>query len=101
MTDIEIVKACASAMGLDVRDTSDGLIIFVSGHATGKIYTPLTDDAQAMALVKHLKLDAVYSPSKGLWAAGKAGDHIYIVIENDPDLNRAICKVVANLSRAG
>lgn len=94
MTDIEIVKACASAMGLDVRDTSDGLIIFVSGHATGKIYTPLTDDAQAMALVKRWRLDIAFT---GEWMVMTDSRN---KVRGD-DLNRCICECVANLSRAG
>jgi len=74
MTDLEITKLCAEAMGLDEKT----LQVLESGW-TGRGFDPLHDDTQAMALVKKLRLNCYYD---GMWCSGP-----YL---ND-DLNRVIC----------
>ena len=89
MTDLEITKLCAEAMGVD----------FSKGYATlmcmecdeyGITYAPLHDDAQAMALLKRFRLDLTISAMLFNWSRGH-GEH---------DLNRAICERVANMPKA-
>ncbi len=64
----------------------------------GGAYDPLHDDAQAMALVKRFKLKSSFNAYGNWWsvqaydAEGKRTG-----MEADPDLNRAICKCVAQL----
>ncbi len=84
MTDLEITKLCAEAMGV-----TPSLV-----HADGQIkYWPLTEDAQAMALVKKFGV-AVYRGDSGWWWA----DIINLVMRvSNADLNRAICLCVANM----
>ena len=106
MTDLEIIRMCAKAMKIPLyypfgkeaafyrwtgtwseRDTSD------DGGAL-KVYDPLHDDAQAMALVKKLGIDCLIDDDK-IWLAG-----IHTPCEfaaSNKDLNRAICESVAKM----
>ena len=103
MTDLEMTKLCAEAMGyVPIKSTlqkkgeteakywkrKDGTEMMMS------IYRPLHDDAQAMALVKRFKLDIH-------WQIAGA---VYVCFENRPasidgsgNLNRAIVQCVAKL----
>ena len=108
MTDIEITKLCAEAMGF-VAETFWGPICQIRGvygvgthrfsNTTSGYWTvdydPLHDDAQAMALVKKLKLDCGRFPEGGQWWCAD-------VCCNEPaiyarDLNRAVCEYVAKI----
>lgn len=111
MTDLEIIRMCAKAMKIPLyypfgkeaafyrwtgtwseRDTSD------DGGAL-KVYDPLHDDAQAMALVKKfdMAIGRALSPIKG-WGAGiwSKDNHCtdYVICA---DLNRAICECCARM----
>ena len=106
MTDLEITRHCAEAMGwhtgrlaskvvaYSVRDCA---IIAGNDHGGESVYDPLHDDAQAMALVKKFKpmIDTYFD---GTWVVG-SGWHGAVQIENT-DLNRAICECVAKLQAA-
>lgn len=74
MTDLELTKLCAEAMDpwLD----------------KSYCYEPLTNDIQAMALVKTFKLDIEWiGTDTDLWRVEYA--------HSDESLNRAICKCIA------
>lgn len=108
MTDLEIINACAMAMGLDVRSTLDGAIIFESGLATGVIYTPLTDDAQCMAvawlLIQSGSLSVLTRPSGGpsiFLFTSHSHEQFTSTVASQPELRRAICETVAQLNPAG
>lgn len=59
-------------------------------------YNPLTDDAQAMALVKALRIDCTWYAYQNVWCATAWADDLTVEKEVfDPDLNRAICLAVA------
>lgn len=101
MTDLEIVKACAEAAGL-AWTAENGYVETVTlfrGHLENhERYDPLTNDAQAMALVKKLRVsfsaceDAAGNPDG--WIVFLDG----LTIE-DADLNRAICLAVAGMKK--
>lgn len=92
MTDLEIVKKCAEKMGLNVSDCKTILVPeFCNGHYLQKEYNPLTDDAQAMALVK--KFGGCFLVKKNGAAIATMGES---AISAD-NLNRAICECVAKL----
>lgn len=97
--DLEIVRACALAMGFDHIVTPKHVMTRPEGSSLSydRYYNPLCNDAEAMALVKRLKLD--------IEASFEGMSHWNVAHENggssDQDLNRAICLCVANLSRAG
>ena len=109
MTDLEITKLCAEAMGFDKYEWKT--IGIISGTnipislPTGQIqYDPLHDDAQAMALVKKFHVHQE-------WSEGRHGDHWQALcwdyaanrwteIQRKSDLNRAICECVAKMQRA-
>ena len=116
MTDLEITKACAEAMGMTHEWDSKAVWLKVESFSPGyeaqfthkrggffswiKRYDPLRDDAQAMALVKKF----------GVWL-GEMEDGTWVVsfkedvigggddVEN-ADLNRAICLCVARMTAA-
>ena len=100
MGDIEITQLCAEALGYSVmphsnRKSSKDLIWIPNGGN----WNPLTNDAQAMALVKRLNIaiqpyetndDSIeYQAS----IQHESGDYMV----SSADLNRAICKCVANM----
>ena len=105
MTDLEMTKLCAEAMGITLHpmwqgradecmynDGSGG-----GGWGMGK-YDPLHDDAQAMALVRKFRLRvAVIAPTG--WRVTTAFIEPAQATHND-DLNRAICECVANMQAA-
>ena len=94
MNDLEITKACAEAVDMHLS-----LV-----HADGLIkYWPLTDDAQAMALVKKLRL-TIEAIEVGAWRVENEEDMVQH--GNDElrtgfgtDLNRAICECVAKMEK--
>ena len=83
MTDVEMVKRCAGAMGY-MADVD-----WVEPK-----YDPLHNDAQAMALVKKFRLDIERCDDGEFmvtWGE-KLGNFV-----KSPDLNRAIVECVANM----
>ena len=91
MTDLDMTKLCAEAMGYQCID---GLWWDENRFGPGR-YNPLHDDAQAMALVKKLHLHIDQRPSK----ACSAQDPCFTIISErkDCDLNRAIVECVARM----
>lgn len=104
MTDLEITKLCADAMGQLVFEVSQNRpehtlrIINDRGIRTSVNYWPLKDDAQAMALVKrfNLRLDKDRSLVEK-WAVYSKRDYSDAMF--NADLNRAICECVANMQK--
>lgn len=99
MTDLEITKLCAEAMGLDKFQWQTGGIVTASHlpilTLDGRIdYDPLNDDAQAMALVKRFDLE-IRRPSENEW---------WVVSEQSSgdgrSLNYAICECIAKMQAA-
>jgi len=88
MTDLEITKACAEAMGYKLDDTPQHHVRAYIGMAV-QDYWPLTDDAQAMALVKKFA-KAIVRRKEGDWSINLNG-------ARNADLNRAICECVAKI----
>ena len=95
MTDLEITKACAEAMELPVTLRGDA---WYEGITTiGRLYNPLHDDAQAMALVKRFSI-AVYTDVENLRGKWRAGNRLAVGIHGN--LNHAICECVAEMQAA-
>ena len=101
MDDLTAVRLCAEAMGIDLTALGPGLHGYVARDGRAIPYDPLTDDAQAMALVKKFGLicdpqhdgqDFVADPG---WEVSwpPQVDSLYI----NPSLNRAIVYAVAAL----
>lgn len=100
MTDLEITRLCAEAMGLYIGADAEEFGFPRWQHIMR--YDPLHDDAQAMALVKKFRLtitlrDYVYAPNRHEWnvAVGAGPIEAY-----ETDLNRAICECVARMQKA-
>ena len=85
MTDQEITRLCAQAM-FDALEWEQRLFE----------YAPLTDDAQAMQMVKQLKL--YVAPDQNGWDVGPENTDGKAV--KNQNLNRAICECVAQMQAA-
>ena len=99
MTDLEMTKLCAEAMGYRGEGISDhwgGLPVFASEIG---VYNPLTDDAQAMALVRkfNLMLDPPDSEIPEWGACFSESPHSTVI---NADLNRCIVECVATMQKA-
>ena len=95
MTDLEITKLCAEAMGYRLNIVGDYCYL-----PSDREWNPLHDDAQAMAMVKRFRLDVSGVYAK--WQACKVrGDFSGTLAEAmADDLNRAICECVARMQQA-
>ena len=115
MTDLEITKLCAEAMGVKIMEPlaiqqAFGLTeVFVLEDFPEVVYDPLHDDAQAMALVKKLDLNIIKLDDE--WWVHESPhicDYIATAEQHDvtdwgaydKDLNRAICECVAKMGEA-
>lgn len=103
MTDLEMTKLCAVAMGYSVvkgdRRYKNGMAIATEDGEPVTNYDPLAHDAQAMALVKKftLRIDR----SKGIperWGVYSRRDYGDMTMNDD--LNRAIVQCVAQMQAA-
>jgi len=96
MTDLEMIKKCAEKMGYEFSDGSGTVCVSKAGVGN---YDPLTNDAQAMALVKRfgLWIEANDDGSKSIWVV--TGDRVCGQNERfiSKDLNRAIVECVSRL----
>ena len=97
MTDLEITKRCAEAMGIEYFSGSEIVsLIYPSGYTD--IYDPLCDDMQAMQLVRklHLHLGPQITADKAFWRVWSNT----AIDAGSTDLNRAICECVAKMQLA-
>ena len=104
MTDIEITRLCAEAMGMGIgsllAEYRGGPLVLRAipeGKTYEVPYDPLHDDAQAMALVKKFCL-LIQPPLQGVdsyWTVTDGGEKA-----SDMNLNRAICGAVAKMQKA-
>jgi len=117
MTDLEITRLCAdAAFGENALHDSDGSYealesvnlfgtnLIVQGR-WARQFDPLHDDAQAMALVKKLKVYCAWDEDLQEWETetnnGKSGTHEFRHwCAYGKDLNRAICECVAKMQAA-
>lgn len=107
MDDLEMTKLCAEAMGWRgdgfIAEYRGGPLVLrvIPDEAKGYAipYDPLTDDAQAMALVKQLGLDIEYLGNTGYSKdTGNMWDVTAIAHDaRSSDLNRAIVECVAKM----
>lgn len=106
MNDLELTCKCAEAMGGMLLTYPDGVWRFSSADTSPYTnvfslpkYNPLTDDAQAMALVKkfliHITPHEILGSNYTTFEACICGKYPYVG-ESD-DLNRAICECVAKM----
>ena len=104
MTDLEMTKLCAEAMGLTVKMHPIRGTIMRYWSMDGNVereYNPLHNDAQAMALVKFLHLHigkTLRTPEDqyGTWFVSRTDRYQAI----NANLNRAIVECVAKLQES-
>jgi len=98
MTDLEITKLCAEAMGFDEHT----LQVLEAGW-TGRSYDPLHDDEQAMALAKRFNINVTGDSFDGgetiWWSANiyPSQSQRFPGDGGSEDQNRAICECVAKM----
>ena len=95
MTDLEITKLCAQAMGLQYFSGTK-YVSLVHPEGNSDSYDPLQDDAQAMALVKRWYVVISHAGEKWLVTRGQILPDEWVANEN---LNRAICECVAKMMK--
>ena len=110
MTDLEMTKLCAEAMGLIHEVVSDSAYEDLNEYRWVSIpdgtYKPLEDDAQAMALVQrfHLAIQPpqfVRPPRWHVWVdEGGVGKGKHTGIAGALNLNRAIVECVAKMQQS-
>jgi len=95
MTDLEMTRLCAEARELDWCGAkySDGLHVFTGRGNYHKLYDPLHDDAQAMALVKKFAV-CITLLANTYWEVVSV-----MTTARSVDLNRAIVECVAKMQR--
>ena len=102
MTDLEITRLCAEAMGFEwsrPKFQSHSQVWISDGDSDKwKLFDPLHDDVQAMALVKKIGLDIHCSADMNGWyvMCNRLREAFFI----NEDLNRAICECVAEMQSA-
>jgi hypothetical protein len=105
MTDLEMTRLAAEAMGMALlyingalqQASSDSLYLSdKDGQGWQRVYQPLHDDAQAMQLVKKLRLSIGALRGTGTWSVVGT----YPADAEHSDLNRAIVECVAKMQGA-
>lgn len=102
MTDLEMTKLCAEAMGLHIVKVMPAIVI-VSDDKTeieSYGYDPIENDAQAMALVKRFEIAPLWMPKQGAWEAWLPHSKTAWPPTYSLDLNRAIVECVAKMQAA-
>ena len=109
MTDLELTKLCAEAMGIDINFESRDTVFYIY-HPIDEVlplfkaFAPLHDDAQAMALVKKFGLWLELNMNgwdQTYWRVTSSRMlSPYYESEHKEDLNRAICECVAKMHGA-
>ena len=99
MTDLEITRLCAEAYFDSGKRMISciGDVAYVEPYCEVDAirYDPLHDDAQAMALVKKMRLDIDSEwPGRDRWIVMGTGG-----FASSDDLNRAICECVADMQK--
>lgn len=101
MTDLEMTKLCAEAMGYKYY-SGTRIVTVLHGTGEGVEYDPLHDDAQAMELVKSLGLNVCHgsqTKEANKWEVWPDNGPIGFTVFN-ADANRAIVECVAKMQRA-
>jgi len=99
MDDLQMVKKCAERIGIEL-ETQDAWgnetceVFYFDETGARRDYDPLHDDAQAMALVKNLRLMIWTETAYWLVADSECEDRFRAM---NTDLNRAIVECVSKI----
>jgi hypothetical protein len=107
MTDLEIRRACAEMMETppNVPGASSIWAVTITwangknvvSHWVRGDYDPLTNDAQAMALAKRLRINQNWLGFPAEWRASRPAGGCPPIECQNADLNRAICECAAKM----
>ena len=90
MTDLEMTKLCAEAMGMD-----EAFVAEMYWRISPDRYDPLHYDSQTMALIKKIGINCMTAPFKN-WVVRPQGSE-YSMSVHGSDLNRAVVECVAKM----
>ena len=102
MTDRELLEFAAKAAGLRLqwRDMFGGYErVFRAPLLDGKFWNPLTDDGDALRLVKVRNMTLIGNLSRGGWSVGAIMDDEFRWLAFDEDCNRAIVRAAAEIGK--
>ena len=101
MTDLEMTKLCAEAMGLGGKEVNNQwrLVMMMPLESYVVLYDPLHDDAQAMALVEKFELWIDKHIAGDIWNAHVIADTGPTHMGESENLNRAIVECVAKMQK--
>lgn len=103
MTDLEITRLCAEAMGLEIAEDADPIHYWQGRNPSSFIrYEPLHDDAQAMALLKKFHINSEWKEEDQIWETElwrKSLTGFSADVGKNAELNRAICECVAKMQK--
>ncbi len=102
MTDLEITRLCAEAMGRHLYWDGETAMLspVIDGKERNERYNPLHDDAQAMALVKRFNVKLTKTPKYETWrTVAYSEDNYFLSATTNQDLNRAICETIAKMQQ--
>mgnify|MGYP001580823636 CR=1 FL=1 len=111
MTDLEITKLCAEAMGytditeIEFPNDPKRYVAALDSHGRGLLFNPFEDDAQVMGMVKRFGL-ALWGNDHGTqawkWHAEEQlfPDDQRPAIGHGETANRAVCECVAEIQQA-
>lgn len=101
MTDHEMTRLCAEAMGYKiVYPKDDSMPVCVESQRGAGLYNPLGDDSQALALVKKFEMQIWPDHERRLGNAKLLGWTAFIAkhgTASNLELNRAIVECVAKM----
>ena len=109
MTDLEITRLCAEAMGFHAGSMASKVVAYkvsdcaiIAGNASGgeSVYDPLHNDAQIAELIKHFWL-CIQPPQfddHAMWHVWRHPKPNYTALHGR--LNYAVCKCVAKMQAA-
>jgi hypothetical protein len=108
MTDLEMTRLCAEAMGLKVGPQQNFRTpAFLVEHPLApeaistqrlEFWCPLENDEQAMGLVKRFRLTVVWVALAYEWGVSRDAGALHDTFASGgKDLNRAICEYVARM----
>lgn len=98
MTDLEMMRRCAEAMGYRVTHEYGGHLMLSHHFPDGSTaYNPITNDEQVMALVKKFHLFVTWHEGSGAWCVDIDAEYHRVY---NADLNRTIIECVAKMQAA-
>lgn len=101
--DRELLKLAAKAAGIELAAWNDGTEPYSSGVGfilpNNRMWNPLTDDGDALGLVRTLKMTVAFEPSRGGWSVGAVVNGEFAWLAYHDELLDAVVRAAAEIDR--